>query len=61
MKMNLINIKNLRNYMDENIDEHGLETVMNWYEDLVNSFPDLQKELKVVGWFIIIINYTHLL
>lgn len=61
MKMNLINIKNLRNYMDENIYEHGLETVMNWYEDLVNSFPDLQKELKVVGWFIIIINYTHLL
>lgn len=61
MKMNLINIKNLRNYMDENIYEHGLETVMNWYEDLVNSFPDLQKELKVVGWFIIIINYKHLL
>lgn len=61
MKMNLINIKNLRNYMDENIYEHGLETVINWYEDLVNSFPDLQKELKVVGWFIIIINYTHLL
>ena len=47
--------------MDENIYEHGLETVINWYEDLVNSFPDLQKELKVVGWFIIIINYTHLL
>lgn len=61
MKMNLINIKNLRNYMDENIYEHGLETVINWYEDLVNYFPDLQKELKVVGWFIIIINYTHLL
>ena len=61
MKMNLINIKNLRNYIDENIYEHGLETVMNWYEDLVNSFPDLQKELQVVGWFIIIINYTHLL
>ena len=40
MKMNLINIKNLRNYMDENIYEHGLETVINWYEDLVNSFPD---------------------
>ena len=43
MKMSLINIKNLRNYMDENIDEHGLETVMNWYEDLVNSFPYYSK------------------